>query len=441
MNINISDKQRGYIEDSNSDINIATGPIRCGKTYSQRLKLQLFSQSEECLPRVHGLITGKTGETVERNVINDFLIMVDELGTGKDWEYRKAPRRLIYKPKQVVYWVIGANDEGSESRLRGSTLQSWFADEASLHNKSFFYQAIGRCSAGSRRKWLTTNPDSPDHWLLTDFIQEGGIDCRTWWFKLTDNPILDPQYIRNLYQMYGKQKLYMQRYLEGKWVADIDAMVIPEFLEAEDEVVITKDNQCVPEHFIPVVAMDVGYQAKTFVIFGFYDFLRGKAVIQANLVFHQCGSKEISDGIKEVESNLWPGLEDKVRRWSDNDLILIHDLTKLHNLRFLPTLKDNRDAQVNFTRHKVGERQLEVWEQAQELIVQMRTGCWNERRTDFETDADMGHLDGIAALLYFMRNLPYNHNPYPKKKYSQKTHFVRPSRERSHHELEKAFLR
>jgi PBSX family phage terminase large subunit len=68
---------------------------------------------------------------------------------------------------------------------------------------------------GGARIFMTTNPDSPFHWLKTDFLTNNP-DVKSWQFTLEDNPELreeDKEYLRRQY--HG---MWFQRFIEGKWV-------------------------------------------------------------------------------------------------------------------------------------------------------------------------------------------------------------------------------
>jgi PBSX family phage terminase large subunit len=211
-----SDTQIDYLINSQHDINLCSGAIRSGKTHVQIIRAIDFITGNESIPGVDILCIGKTGEALERNFLREFLRIAEENAVGQHFEYTRMPREIKYTPKNIHLICVGANDESAESKIRGMTAQAMIGDEVSLWPKSIFYQAIGRCSAGKRYKFMTCNPDAPSHYLHTDVMQNNDLDCKVWHFGLLDNPSLDEKFKQELRSLYTG--IYAERFLEGKWV-------------------------------------------------------------------------------------------------------------------------------------------------------------------------------------------------------------------------------
>ena len=63
----------------------------------------------------------------------------------------------------------------------------------------------------------TTNPDSPYHWLKTNYLDRAGeLGLRRWHFLLEDNSNLDPAYVEALKKEYVG--LWYKRFILGLWV-------------------------------------------------------------------------------------------------------------------------------------------------------------------------------------------------------------------------------
>ena len=69
-----SDKASEFYFESNAFINIAHGSVRSGKTITASLR---FIHYIDKSPHKKFLITGKTRDTIKRNVIDDMLLMMD----------------------------------------------------------------------------------------------------------------------------------------------------------------------------------------------------------------------------------------------------------------------------------------------------------------------------------------------------------------------------
>jgi hypothetical protein len=60
------------------------------------------------------------------------------------------------------------------------------------------------------------------------------------------------------------------------------------------------------------------------------------------------------------------------------------------------------------------------------LRRQMKVGMWrDEKKTDFERTEGLGHLDAIAASIYFNRTIDRRFNPIPQNLgLHRETHFI-----------------
>jgi PBSX family phage terminase large subunit len=114
-------------------------------------------------------------------------------------------------------YVVGANDERAEGKIRGSTFAGALVDEASIIPESFFKMLLSRLSVDNAKVFVTTNPDSPLHWLKTDFIdRRSELDISVFRFVLDDNPSLGQVYKDNLKKEY--KGLWYKRFILGDWV-------------------------------------------------------------------------------------------------------------------------------------------------------------------------------------------------------------------------------
>lgn len=190
-------------------LNIWEGSVRSGKTVASYLRWARWLIREA--PRYGDLaVIGKTQPTVIRNVLNP---MAEVFG-------RKHV--VINRGIQEVYlfgrrhYIVGANDERAEGKIRGLTLAGWLGDEVTLWPASFFDMLNTRTSVDGSAGLGTTNPDSPLHWLSRDWLARSDRDLRRESFKLRDNVFLDPAFIERLEREYTG--LFRRRYIDGDWV-------------------------------------------------------------------------------------------------------------------------------------------------------------------------------------------------------------------------------
>jgi len=205
-----SHKQRTFIKQAKSKLNIAEGSVRTGKTIATTIAFLLHVISFRT--KQHFAIVGKTRDTVRRNVIP-----VIEQYLGEDaFTYTITRDEIEFLGHKI--FVLGANDEKAETRIRGLTLAGALCDEVTTYPRSVFEQLLARCSVEGAKIFATTNPDSPYHWLYTAYIQKA--DEKSYFvmkFLLEDNPFLPAEYIEFIKKTYTG--LFYKRFILGEWVA------------------------------------------------------------------------------------------------------------------------------------------------------------------------------------------------------------------------------
>ena len=196
--------------------------------------------------------------------------------------------------------------------------------------------------------------------------------------------------------------------------------IVPEF-DDEIEKEICVDSWPRPPFYDAYVSMDIGFKDLTVVLFGYYDFDNGVTVIEDEIVMngHKMTTDKLAELIKNKEKELWTDkLTNEFKkphlRISDNNLIVINDLQKLHGLSFLPTQKDNKELQVNKLRMEIAGYQIYINNKCKTLISHLKYGKWSKDRNEFKRSSDNGHYDAVDALCYLIRNIDKNKNPYPK---------------------------
>ncbi len=160
-------KQKSVILHSDARINSYDGPVRSGKTVGQRYA---FIKWLPTCPHQSILISGKTKDTIRRNILDDLLEAFDLFSIPFQWNRADGVITCRHLGERYDLHVIGANDEASESRVRGLTIGGWLGDELTLHPESFVKMALSRMSMAGAQGFWTTNPDSPYHYLYTEYL-------------------------------------------------------------------------------------------------------------------------------------------------------------------------------------------------------------------------------------------------------------------------------
>ena len=192
-------------------ITILDGAVRSGKTIAMIPKWIDYIHNG---PKGRLLQAGVSKQTIKTNVLNDLF---DTVGSS-NYRYNKQSGELRIYDRDIL--VVGLKDEGSEKYLRGATFAGCHHDEATMAPESAFKQILNRMSVEGSKYYATTNPDSPYHYLYTDYITNkeklaSGMVKRIH-FALDDNPSLSEEYKTFIRAAYSG--LWYRRMILGQWV-------------------------------------------------------------------------------------------------------------------------------------------------------------------------------------------------------------------------------
>lgn len=210
-----SPKQAHSIGSATAKICIWNGAVSAGKTVASLMRL--LTAISEAPTTGEIVIIGRTRDTVNRNIMT---LLQDPALFGELSEQvrynRGAPTAEILE--RTVH-ILGSSDVRAEATIRGMTISIAYLDEATLVSKEFFAMLHTRLRVKgfNCQLFVTTNPDSPRHWLKTEYIDRAQeLGHRVYHFTIDDNAHnLEPGYIADLKAQYSG--LWYQRFIEGKW--------------------------------------------------------------------------------------------------------------------------------------------------------------------------------------------------------------------------------
>lgn len=198
------------------DALICDGAIRSGKTVFMTLAFV-----DDAMRRFNGQRFGICGKTVDSAVKNIIMPYLGLSYAKKKYriQWRRSDKLLVVSKgnKQNVFEVFGGKDESSFMLIQGRTLAGVLLDEVALMPRSFVEQAMARCSVAGSKLWFNCNPDSPQHWFYTEWIQNASKrNALHLHFLLEDNPSLSESIIQRYKSLYTG--VFYQRYILGLWV-------------------------------------------------------------------------------------------------------------------------------------------------------------------------------------------------------------------------------
>ncbi len=222
------------------DMVIADGSIRSGKTISMIDSFLTWS-----LYTFHGeafIVSGRSSGALKRNVLRPMLQILQAKGLG--YYYNRSENYLEIGGN--TYYLFGASTEASQDVIQGLTAAGAYADEAALFPQSFIEQMIGRCSVPGARIWMNCNPESPYHFLKTDYIDKAKTKkILHLHFTMDDNLSLDKDVKERYERLYSG--IWYKRMILGEWVLAegiIYDMFSDDMLFTDDEFTATKKSEC-----------------------------------------------------------------------------------------------------------------------------------------------------------------------------------------------------
>lgn len=218
-------------------INILHGSVRSGKTW---ISLVLWAFWMLTMPEDAAyLMVAKTLTSLRRNCLD----LLETLVGKSNFSYSLAAKQAVLFGRTV--YLEGVNDARAESKIRGMTLQGAYCDELTLFTQDFFTMLLSRLSMPEAKLFGTTNPDSPNHWLKSEYLDRSQeLDLMEMRFTIDDNEFLDPEYVRQLKREYTG--VFYERFILGNWVI-AEGLVYSMFSEKEHVVHVLPECCAHPE--------------------------------------------------------------------------------------------------------------------------------------------------------------------------------------------------
>jgi hypothetical protein len=359
-----------------------------------------------------------------------------------DYILADCPRkyRPVYKTKGSHYVTPYGSSidlvglDRKPNGMRGSKVYTHVLDEAGYISRlKYLYQSVIVPTTThvpeARIIIFSTQPESPDHDFV-EFCDMAELDEAYVKLDIYQNPLLtlekideialeyapkDPKLSREERIALGKASTAFRREYLCERIVEENRAIVPEFNEKR-HVRPRLEQDPFRKFYFRVESLDTAGSGahNTGGLFGYYDFLRAKAVVEGEFEIKGSATttRKINDLVRTKESEL--GGYENALRWADNNnLILISDLGSEFGLWFNPTTKDELHAMVNKVRLWFQSDRIEIDPNCTRLIRQCKAGIWDSRRLKFSESNIHGHYDLLAALVYFVRNIPESTNPIP----------------------------
>ena len=248
-----SKKQEDFLGEDLRRINLLYGSVRSGKTWISLVKWAWWISKQPINKEF--LMVGKTVTTLKRNCLGLLETLI-----GDNITYSISQKKATIFGRTV--WLEGANDERSESKIRGMTLLGCYIDELTQIPQDFYLMALSRLSEKGAVFLATTNPDHPKHYVKTEIIDNDLLDKQVIKFLIDDNIFLDETYKDNLKKEYSG--VYYERFINGNFIR-AEGLVFPDIANNLDKYIISKDKT--PKQYKNIgVGYDLGGNKSNFAL-------------------------------------------------------------------------------------------------------------------------------------------------------------------------------
>jgi hypothetical protein len=379
---------------------------------------------EQCLKQPNAIVKFIAPKAKDIRRIIKPLVTEITADCPKDLKPEFSTQDQVFKFHNGSEIQLAGTDNGHAESIRGNKAHLCIVDEAGFcDDLDYIVNSILIPTTTTTRGKIvlaSTPSKAADHPFMT-FLKHAESEGRFIKKTIYQNPRLnadDIALIANSLPGGITGTDFKREYLVEMITSEEDA-VVPEFNATIESLIVREWIK--PPYSDSFEAMDIGGSDLTVVLFAYYDFVNGKIIVEDEIVLS--GKKMLTDSlalqIKEKEVKLWSHpqtgeVKQPLLRVSDNNnIILLNDLAIKHQLNFMPTLKDNADAQLNNMRMLIRSEKIIIHPRCKTLIFHLRSATWNKSRTSYIRSADQGHYDAVDALKYLCRNIDMKKNPYP----------------------------
>lgn len=420
----VQKKIKNDIESDSTRTSVIVSSRRLGKTF-----LLVALALEQCLKESNSIVKFLLPKQKDaKTIIKPLMREITETCPDHLKPKYNSQDKIYYFEHNGSEIHLGGSDLSAES-LRGTRANLVLLDEAGFISdllyciRSILSPTI-RTTRG-RMIMASTPSRDPQHEFIQHFMLPYKATDRLKMYDIYQNPNFTEEIIKEIIEEYprGKEDPDFRREYLCEVIVDEETSICPEFSLNKSSVIVSDYN--LPMYCDFYVGADVGYRDLTAILFGYYDFEKATLYILDELVMNgpEMTTDKLAQEIKHKEKlNFFHSGEvrDPYLRVMDVDLKLINDLTRLHNIQFVPTKKDNKEGAINEMRMWINSGRIKIHERCKHLRYHLEFGQWNGSRTDFKRLPDSpdktvkgGHVDAIPALYYLVRNIQTSKNPFP----------------------------
>ena len=311
-------------------------------------------------------------------------------------------------------WLEGANDNNSENKIRGMTLYGAYCDEVTLFPETFFTMLLSRLSYDEAFLIATCNPDSPSHYIKTEYMDREDLDVAAWNFILIDNKFMGKKYIEEISKEYTG--VFYNRFILGQWVR-AEGLIYMDFANNEKEFIITS-----LQDRLSVISIGIDYGASrgdtVFQATGIKQGYKGIVALKQRKISGiqdpEYIYREFEDFVRNVEAEYgyvnyvfadWGGLGQVITRGLYRYCMAHHINVQIQDCDKLEIID-----RILFTQKVMGRRVLDIIQgENEDLRKAFREAVWEDGKDNVRLDDGTSDIDSLDAFEYsitpFFKNI------------------------------------
>ena len=403
--------------------------LNCARRWGKSWGLLVIAdETARKVPNAQIMYAAATGKAV-RKIIRPILKKIwKTCPENLKPQWKTAEQCYVYPNGSELH--VAGTDQGNSENLRGTHSDLAIVDEAGFVDElHYLIQDIllpQTMICNGRILIASTPPRTPGHEYVDFYLEavaRGACSEKT----IYDNPLVDEDKITEyMAESGGEDSTTWQREYLAKFVTDLETQILPEFRGEVVDIIAQAVKR--PEFYDSYVSMDVGFEDLTFLLLGYWDYTNDRLVIEDEIVLQgatEVRTDYIASYTKNMELDLW-GEKSPYLRVSDQNPILLNDLSGSYGINFQVTDKDEKEAAINEVRLLITQDKLRIHPRCTSLLAHCKYGVWDKRRKKFQRTRAYGHFDGVDSLVYMVRNLRKEKNPYPQPQHSAYTEWFNP---------------
>jgi hypothetical protein len=323
--------------------------------------------------------------------------------------------RFPYNGSIIV--LAGCDDKNAADSLRGTKLDLGIIDEAGFHKHlDYVLRSVllpQTLTTNGRVLVISSPPTSPSHELRHIYLEAVADGAATKHTIDVAVPYLPggwatvAEYVN---EAGGPESSQARREYYAELVTDETMAVVPEFQKVKSDIV---QIMVPPPYRDLYVSADFGFNDLTAVIFAYFDFEKSLVVVEDEVVVQRMSAIEVCGLIKQREQAIWPERLKEPFRFADAPPQMLADIAGYGGVAFGPVRKDDKMAALNELRMACLHKKFRIHPRCKNTIEHLENAVWTTNRATFERSGKHGHFDCVDAMIYLLRHVSPNVNPYP----------------------------